>query len=490
MTYRVYIKKDYKPEIMWQENRPRFHLSSGFCLLVISVALLAGALLFFPRPESTAPGLVQQQLSLPGEVQTPFDAAPEIVIPLIEEPPAEEAPAQEVPAPGHVVQLAPAWRNVEIRRGDNLSLIFDRLKLGPSQLYKVIHSGKDAALLKDIRPGQELALLIEEGKLESLRFEPGLTQRLEISRDGEKFISQLQQIELDTRSLVTQGNIDSSLFLAGQAAGLSDNLIMQLVSIFGWDIDFVLDIRQGDSFKVVFEELYREGEKVSDGAILAAEFRNRDRVLRAVRYTSPAGDTSYFNESGLSMRKAFLRTPLKFSRISSGFNLRRKHPVLNRIRAHRGVDYAAPTGTPIKATGDGKVILAGRKGGYGRTVIIKHGGTYKTLYAHMSSISRKVKTGTRVKQGQVIGYVGKSGLATGPHLHYEFQVNGVHRNPLTVKLPKAAGVQKTNLDHFRQQSESLLAQLDAGQQFASHTATPSDTSSAAKNNVLASKHLK
>ena len=485
MTYRVYIKKDYKPEIMWRENRPRYHLNSGFCLLVISAALLASAVLFFPRPESGAPSVVKQQLSLPGESQAPAIEIAEAGISLIEEPgPVETAPLEQV------VELEPAWQKVAIRRGDNLSLIFDRLKLGPSQLYQVIHSGKDAALLKDIRPGQELELLIEEGKLESLRFEPGLTQRLEIKRDGEKFVSQLQQIELDSRSLVTQGSIDSSLFLAGQAAGLSDNLIMQLVSIFGWDIDFVLDIRRGDSFKVVFEELYREGEKVSDGAILAAEFRNQDRVLRAVRYTSPGGDTSYFNENGLSMRKAFLRTPLKFSRISSRFNLRRKHPVLNRIRAHRGVDYAAPTGTPIKATGDGKVILAGRKGGYGRTVIIKHGGTYKTLYAHMSSISRKVKSGSRVKQGQVIGYVGKSGLATGPHLHYEFQVNGVHRNPLTVKLPKAAGVARTDLEHFRKQSASLLAQLDTGQQFASNTATSRETSSAAKNNVLASKHLK
>ena len=252
----------------------------------------------------------------------------------------------------------------------------------------------------------------------------------------------------------------SSLFLAGQRAGLSDKLIMEMVSLFGWDIDFALDIRKGDEFKLIYQEQYKDDQKVGDGPIVAAVFTNRNEAFRAVRYTTPDGDTNYYNENGASMRKAFLRTPLKFSRISSRFNLRRKHPVLNRIRAHKGVDYAAPTGTPIKATGDGTVTLAGRKGGYGRTVILKHGGTRSTLYAHMSSISKNIRRGKRVKQGQIIGYVGKSGLATGPHLHYEFRVNGVHRNPLTVKFPNASGVPKKYLADFKQQTAVHLAQLE------------------------------
>ena len=352
------------------------------------------------------------------------------------------------------------WQTIEIKKGDNLSMIFDRLGLGPTLLYQIMSSGEDTRLLKELMPGQKLDFLIENGSLLSLKFEPNLTTTLEVAKKNSGFFSSINITELELRTNESRGNIDSSLFLAGQRAGLSDNLIMQMVSIFGWDIDFALDIRMGDGFNVIYEEQYKDNIKVGEGPILAAEFKNRNQSFRAVRYTSPEGDSNYFSEDAVSMRKAFLRTPLTFSRISSRFNLRRKHPVLNRIRAHRGVDYAAPTGTPIKATGDGTVILAGKKGGYGLAVILKHGGTRSTLYAHMSSISRNIRRGKRVKQGQIIGYVGKTGLATGPHLHYEFQVNGVHRNPLTVKLPKASSVPKKHLADFKLQTATILAQLD------------------------------
>ena len=235
---------------------------------------------------------------------------------------------------------------------------------------------------------------------------------------------------------------------------------MELAGIFGWDIDFALDIRQGDSFAVIYEEVFLDGEKVRDGDIIAATFSNRGESYQAIRYTDASNHTDYYSPDGHSMRKAFLRTPVEFSRISSRFSLGRKHPILNTIRAHKGVDYAAPRGTPIKATGDGKVIYRGVKGGYGNVVIIQHGSSYSTLYGHMSRFARGVHSGSHVKQGQIIGYVGSSGLATGPHLHYEFRINGVHRNPLTVKLPDAQPLPKQYMADFQMHANQLVASLD------------------------------
>ena len=224
----------------------------------------------------------------------------------------------------------------------------------------------------------------------------------------------------DVSVATAAGVIDSSLFEAGQRVGLSDNLIMQMAEIFGWDVDFALDIRAGDRFALVFEEQFKDGEKIGEGPIIAAEFINLGRRIRAVRYVDPEGKTDYFSPDGRSMRKAFLRTPVNFARISSRFSFSRRHPILHKMRAHRGVDYAAPRGTAVKASGDGRVIFASRKGGYGRTIIIRHGSAYTTLYAHLARFSKGVRPGKRVEQGQVIGYVGSTGLATGPHLHYEY----------------------------------------------------------------------
>ena len=222
---------------------------------------------------------------------------------------------------------------------------------------------------------------------------------------------------------------------------------------------FVLDIRKGDRFRILYEELYLDGEKVGVGDILMAEFWNRDRHLTAFRYKTLSGDVEYLDIKGGSLRKEFIRTPVAFSRISSRFSLGRKHPILNRIRAHKGIDYAAPSGTPIKAAGDGKVIFAGIKGGYGNVLIIKHGQSYTTLYAHMRNFAKDMRVGRRVKQGQTIGYVGMSGLATGPHLHYEFRINGVHRNPLTVPLPKARGINDNERAEFLIAANQLKAQM-------------------------------
>ncbi|MGR9117181.1 MAG: peptidoglycan DD-metalloendopeptidase family protein [Gammaproteobacteria bacterium] len=256
------------------------------------------------------------------------------------------------------------------------------------------------------------------------------------------------------------GTIHSSLFLDGKEAGLPDKVIMQLADIFAWDIDFALDIKENDSFAVLYEKLYIGDEEVGTGKILAAEFVNEGKIYKAVRYEDKQGHANYFTPEGHGMRKAFIRTPVDFARISSPFNLKRKHPILNRIRAHKGVDYAAKTGTPIKCTGDGKIIFQGRQSGYGRVIIVQHGKRYSTLYAHLSKFNKHYKKGSSIKQGDIIGYVGQSGLASGPHLHYEFRVDGQHRNPLTVKLPNSAPVDQSLLADFKATTQPLLAQLD------------------------------
>ncbi len=338
------------------------------------------------------------------------------------------------------------WQSVTVKPGDSLALIFSRLGLSPTSLYNIMSLGKEVSKLKKIRPGQLLKFHIEDNELLGLKYEMNLTKSLNISSEDNKFKAEVIHIELEKVVKHASTTINDSLFLSAKRAGLSDNLIMQLVSIYGWDIDFALDIREGDSYTVIYEEQYKNGIKVSDGPIIAAEFVNRNTTLRTVRFTHEDGRVDYYADNGDAMRKAFLRTPVEFARISSRFNLKRKHPILNKIRAHKGVDYAASTGTPIKATGDGTVAHAGRKGGYGRTVILKHGGKYSTVYAHLHRYAKGVRSGSRVKQGQIIGYVGKSGLATGPHLHYEFRVHGVHRNPLTVKLPKVESISKKAID--------------------------------------------
>lgn len=357
------------------------------------------------------------------------------------------------------------WTEVTVKNGDNLSLIFSRAGLSPQQLHQVLSLGKEAKVLTRLFPGDKLRLNITDDKqLAALSYDIDQTETLHITRradDSGRYSATTEKHHIETRTAYSSGTIESSLFLAAKKAGLSDNLTMEMAGIFGWDIDFALDIRQGDRFTVIYEEQFLEGKKLRNGKILAAEFNNRGKSYRAVRYTDSQGNSDYYSPGGKSMRKAFLRTPVEFSRISSRFNLKRKHPVLNKIRAHKGVDYAAPRGTPIRATGDGKIVHLGRKGGYGKTIIIQHGSRYSTRYAHMNNYARGMKNGKRVKQGQIIGYVGSTGLATGPHLHYEFRLDGAVRNPLTVKLPDAGPLPKKYRADFNQKSRPFLAQLNA-----------------------------
>jgi len=346
-----------------------------------------------------------------------------------------------------------------IKIGDNLSNIFTSLGLN-SDLHEILQLGESVKELKSIHPQQKIHFYLKDDSLIKLELETSLNRQLQIIQEQEKYIVNEVVRDFDIQTQSAHSIIQDSLFLSGQRAGLSDSIIMQLANIFGWDIDFALDIRSGDRFSVIYEEKYLDGVKVKDGEIIVAEFVNSGKSFRAIRYTDSQNKTDYYSDSGRSMRKPFLRTPVDFARISSRFNLTRKHPILNTIRAHKGVDYAAATGTPIMAAGDGKVIFRGSKGGYGSTIIIQHGSQYSTLYAHMHKYANRTQKGARVKQGQIIGYIGKSGLATGPHLHYEFRVNGVHRNPLTVKLPDAQPLPESELIRFHSKTQTQFAQLD------------------------------
>ena len=350
----------------------------------------------------------------------------------------------------------------QISKGDTLSSIFKNLGLSASLLHKIVNSSKAAGALKDIKPGEMLRVELDsEDNLVNLTLQHSKVDSLyiEASNDGHFHATNLSR-DVELRTAHIQATIENSLYLSAQNAGLPDSVIMELANIFGWDIDFALEIRNGDHFTVIYQEEYLEGEKLRNGPILAAEFVNQGRTYRAVRYEDDTGNADYYTPDGHSMRKAFLRAPVDFRRISSRFTQERWHPVLGKKRPHRGVDYAAKTGTPIKAAGDGKIIFRGNKGGYGRAVIIQHGQRYTTLYGHLSRYAKNAPNGSKVKQGQIIGYVGQSGLATGPHLHYEFRVNGVHRNPLTVKLPDAEPIAKKHRADFISKTSLLTAQLD------------------------------
>ena len=349
---------------------------------------------------------------------------------------------------------------LKIRRGDSLDVLFARNDLSRADLAGMTATELGRKHLRLIRPGDEILVRHDAGRVLSLERELGITETLRIDKDQNAFVAKEVERELERRPAVTSGTIKSSLFLAAADAGISDRTIMNLAGIFAWDVDFVLDIREGDQFRLVYEELWRDGERLDEGEILAAEFVNQGRAFQAVRFADPKGRIDYYTPEGRSVRKAFVRAPLSFSRVSSNFNPRRRHPKLNTIRAHRGVDYAAPRGTPVKAAGDGKVNFRGTKGGYGNTVILQHGGNITTLYAHLSRFG-KFRNGQRVRQGQVIGYVGSTGLATGPHLHYEYRTNGVHRNPRTVQLPDADPINPAYLGEFREVADALIEQLEA-----------------------------
>ncbi len=365
--------------------------------------------------------------------------------------------------PAEPVKLEPItqWHSIEVKKGDTLAKIFQQQGYSATDLHYMMKSGDDIKVLKSIRPGHTIEFAQTEGKegFESLRYPFSLSETLVINKDAAKtFSSEIEQKEITFEQRFATATINSSFYNAGIEAGLPDGVIMELAGVFEYDIDFALEIRQGDSFSVLYQEKFIDGEKVGYGDILSAEFINRGDQYAAVQYTDLKERTAYYTPDGKALRKSFLRAPLKFNYVSSNFNPRRFHPIQKRVKPHRGVDYRAATGTPVRASGDGRVVRSTYDKYNGHHVFVQHGNNITTKYLHFSK--RRVKKGERVKQGQVIGYVGSTGMSEAPHLHYEFLVNGVHRNPRTVKLPHAAPVAKKELNRFKEQTKSLIAQLE------------------------------
>jgi murein DD-endopeptidase MepM/ murein hydrolase activator NlpD len=353
------------------------------------------------------------------------------------------------------------WQTATVRSGDTVTEILSRLGVRSEDLYTLIRSSEQASGLKQVRPGEVFRIRKDlDGKLMELVHEPNKVRGLRLVRNADTFNAQEYSHEIEKRTAFSTGVIRSSLYQSALQAGLSDRLIMEMVEIFAWDIDFALEIRPGDRFAVIYLEDYRAGERVGNGEILAAEFTNRGTTYRAVRYENPNGVGAYYTPEGRQMKQSFLRTPVDFRRISSHFQPNRWHPILGKRRPHQGVDYAAATGTPVAASGDGTVVFVGRKGGYGNTIILKHYDHYTTLYGHLSRFHKGLRKGHHVKQGQIIGYVGKTGLATGPHLHYEFRIGGVHKDPVTVKLPGSPPMERRYLADFYAKTARVVAQLD------------------------------
>ncbi len=343
----------------------------------------------------------------------------------------------------------PTWSEVEIRPGDNLSLIFARAGLTPRDVYEVMHGDEPRRELTRLRPGQTMQLALnEDGTLNALRLQPDRLRMVTYVRDGERYARDEIVYTPERRPVYRQAVLNDSLFLSGARAGLPDAVLMEMADIFSGVIDFVLDPRRGDAFSVLYEELWLHGERIGLGNILAAEYVNEDKPFIAYRYEDENGASGYYDENGVSMQRAFLRAPLDFRRISSHFNPRRMHPVLKQVRPHRGIDYAAAVGTPVYAAGDGRVVASGYDRANGNYVFIQHGEKYQTKYLHLHK--RTVRTGQKVKQKQIIGHVGATGLVTGPHLHYEFLINGVHRNPRTVvdQLPRARSIEDDERGRF------------------------------------------
>ncbi|WP_150306027.1 peptidoglycan DD-metalloendopeptidase family protein [Pseudomonas saliphila] len=396
------------------------------------------------------------QLAKPAEVAVQGEASPAVLQSLAlapEAPPAEHIEAAEPPPTD--------WISVTVAAGNTLSVLFSQLGFSAASLHSVVSSSKDAQRFTRLKVGQVVEFKKDDaGDLLAIRSKINDLETIRLEREGDTFAFTSDSVKPEVRTRFAKGEISSSLFLSAQQAGLSHNLTMQMANIFGYDVDFAREIRKGDAFEVLFEELHVGEKRVGTNNILAARFTNRGKIFTAVRYTDKNGNSSYYRADGTSMRKAFIRTPVELARISSRYNPNRRHPVLKTVRPHRGVDYAAVTGTPIRATGDGRVVHAGRKGGYGNTVVIKHGQKYQTLYAHMSRFAKGLNAGDNVSQGQVIGYVGTTGLSTGPHLHYEFLVNGTHVDPLNVKLPVSDPIPKAERTAFLQVSNTLMAKLD------------------------------
>ncbi|MEO6065802.1 MAG: peptidoglycan DD-metalloendopeptidase family protein [Lysobacterales bacterium] len=355
----------------------------------------------------------------------------------------------------------PDWKTVAVAPGQTLGGIFEDQGLPAPLLGRLLDATAADDTMTRIRPGQEFKFLLRaSGELAALQFDADEATRVVLHVDGDQVHEERIKRDVERRVQVAAGRIESSLFGAADRAGVSDTVVLKMATALGYDIDFARDIQPGDQFEIVYEEVYCEGGKLRDGDVLAARFTNDGKEYFAVRFTGADGASEFYDADGRPLKKSFLRTPLEFTRISSGFTANRRHPILGRMRAHRGVDYAAPMGTPVRAAGNAVVQLRGVQSGYGNVIILKHDTMVTTLYGHLSRFASTLRNGQRVKQGDIIGYVGKTGLATGPHLHYEFRHGGSHRDPLTVTLPEPEPLRGAALAQFMATTRPLVAQLD------------------------------
>jgi murein DD-endopeptidase MepM/ murein hydrolase activator NlpD len=455
MTSKQPLIQDYKQtSLRAAPPQKRWHWFAGGLLLPL--ALISIVVSGRSAPDSPTPAAgATANLAIPN--QESIDSATGNTVKIAADIPEETIVAAPPEKEGEQLLLT-------VKSGDSLDRLFRRSNLSLVDLTMLMRQDLTRKYLRLLKPGDEIEIRHLDGKVLELTREIDLFSALTVTREADTFVAQTHLYDIHPKQTEASGRISSSLFLAAAEAGISDRTIMNMAGMFAWDIDFVLDIREGDEFIIIYEELWRDGELLTEGEILAAEFINQGKSYRALRYTSPDGETNYFTPEGENVRKAFLRAPLNFARISSNFNPRRRHPKLNTIRAHQGVDYAAARGTAIKAAGNGKIIFRGVKGGYGNTIILQHGDNITTLYAHLNGFSRDYRNGAKVQQGNTIGFVGATGLATGPHLHYEYRKNGVHMNPRTVNLPDAEPIDPALRASFLENTESLLLKLESQRQ--------------------------
>jgi murein DD-endopeptidase MepM/ murein hydrolase activator NlpD len=387
---------------------------------------------------------------------------------IVPDTPLEDIPVQKIvldlPLP-NIPQTNDAdiilWQQERIQRNDSVASLLARLKINSEDKSGFLHDARNIKTMRRLVPGKTIhAQTTAAGELLALRYFPGGSEQLLVEKTDGTFKENKSPFNIETHIKMKSGVIRSSLFAATDGANVPDSVAIQIAEIFASDIDFHRDLRKEDRFKVVYELRYSNGEPTGAGRVLAVEFINKGKTYQAVYFEANDKERGYYTPDGKNLRRAFLRSPLKFSRISSGFTRSRYHPVLKKWRAHKGVDYAARRGTPVRATANGTVAVSTRQRGYGKLIILKHRGRYSTAYAHLSAFAKGLRKGKRVNQGDIIGYVGSTGLATGPHLHYEFRINGVQRNPLRVVMPAAIPLAAKNVPAFNKNTEPLMARLN------------------------------
>jgi murein DD-endopeptidase MepM/ murein hydrolase activator NlpD len=380
----------------------------------------------------------------------------------------EDLPVQQVVLGLSLPEIHPSsdssmtfWRQERIQRGDTIASLLSRLEVNNKDIISFLRDARNVKTMHQLVPGKVIHVQTNAmGELLWLRYFPGGNEQLTMEKSAAAFKVSEQPAQLETQVQMKSGVINSSLFAAVDSAGVPESIALQIVDILASDIDFHRDLRKGDRFTVVYDSLYSNGEPARPGRVLAVEFVNQGTPHRALYFQADNGESGYYAPDGKNLRKAFLRSPLEFSRISSGFSSARFHPILKTWRAHSGIDYVAPTGTRVKAAADGVVAFAGWQGGYGNVVILQHHGTYSTVYGHLSAFAKGLRKGQRVSQGDVVGHVGATGMATGPHLHYEFRLNGVQRDPLKVAMPAAHPVSAGHMPAFYEHTKPLMARLD------------------------------